>query len=278
MDLRLYPLILVFFSLIAVVLVGGCTNSSLNIGNTQLKILDVDSESQSLSSIDVYVTVKNTGSTTANNVVVAAIIVPESDVYSTLENPEILKTIALDDSQNGVLMLDRDFIDALGSGETVKAHLYVNPDDLLNGWDILKVAFADNAEIVYYGQDSSSSIGVSQGTTPYATIPTVTSTTLPEPEYAIGDVINDERNSDVAWVILDYDSQSDEYEEDVIFKWDKYDAGKYGWYPYGATAGTWGYRFDSDSSWFDRDFVEEYYPYILGHVNPDRIPIREDYD
>jgi hypothetical protein len=284
MDMKIHSLVLVFFSVIAVVLTGGCTDSSLSEGDTHLQILDVGAENQSISSIDTYMTVKNTGSTTANNIVVAVITLPESDVSSALESTEILKLVTLNDSQNEDLMLDRDFVDALGPGETVKIHLSVNPDGLSDGWDILRVAFADNAEVVYSEPESSSSIGVQPGntpytttpTTPYTTKPTVTSAPLQEPAYAIGDVISYEQDSDVAEVILDYDPQNDAYKTDVIFKWDEYDTGEYGWYPHSAPAGTWGYRLESkDSSWTDRVTMEKSYPYVLGHA--DQIALREDY-
>ncbi|QSZ67071.1 hypothetical protein RJ40_05960 [Methanofollis aquaemaris] len=277
MDMKITPLFLLFVSVIAVVLTGGCTDSSLSEGDTHLHILDVGAEDQSMSSIDTYMTVKNTGSTTAHNIVVAVITLPESDVSSALESTEILKITALNDSQNEDLMLDRDFVDALGPGETIKIHLSVNPDDLSDGWDVLRVAFADNAEVVYSEPEPSSSLGVQPGNTPYTTTPPVPSAPLSEPAYAIGDVISYEQDSDVAEVILDYDAQNDAYKTDVIFKWDEYDTGEYGWYPYSAPAGTWGYRLESnDSSWTDRTCIEKSCPYVLGHA--DSIALREDYD
>ncbi|WP_067047955.1 hypothetical protein [Methanofollis ethanolicus] len=284
MDMKINPLVLVFFSVIAVVVTGGCTDSSPDIRDTHLEILDVGAENQSISSLDTYMTVKNTGPTTAHNIVVAVIILPESDVSSILESTEILKIVARNDSQNEDLMLDRDFVDALGPGETIKIHLSVNPDDLSDGWDVLRVAFADNAEVVYSEPEPSSSPGVLQGSTPSTTTPTTPSTTTPtatsaplqEPAYAIGDVISYEQDSNVAEVILDYDAHDDVYKTDVIFKWDEYDTGEYGWYPYSAPAGTWGYRLESnDSSWTDRTCMEKSYPYVLGHA--DQIALREDY-
>lgn len=277
MVMKITPMVLLFVSVIAVVLTGGCTDSSLSEGDTHLQILDGGAENQSISSIDTYMTVKNTGSTTAHNILVAVIILPESDVSSALESPEILMIVALNDSQNEDLMLDRDFVDALGPEETTEIHLSVNLDDLSDGWDVLRVAFADNAEVVYSEPEPSSSIRVQRGNTPYTTTPTVTSALLPEPAYAIGDVISYEQDSDVAEVILDYNSQNDAYKTDVIFKWDEYDTGEYGWYPYSAPAGTWGYRLESnDSSWTDRTCMEKSYPYVLGHA--DHIALREDYD
>lgn len=285
MDMKIHSLVLVFVSLIAVVLTGGCTDSSLSEGDTHLQILDVGAENQSISSIDTYMTVKNTGSITAHNIVVAVITLPESDVSSALESTEILKILALNNSQNEDIMLDRDFVDALGPGETVKIRLSVNPDDLSDGWDVLRVAFADNAEVVYSEPEPSSSLGVQPGNTPSTTTSTTPSTTTPpatsaplqEPAYAIGDVISYEQDSNVAEVILDYDAHNDAYKTDVIFKWDEYDTGEYGWYPHSAPAGTWGYRLESnDSSWTDRTCMEKSYPYVLGHA--DQIALREDYD
>ncbi|MBP2146468.1 hypothetical protein J2129_001922 [Methanofollis sp. W23] len=277
MVIKITPSVLLFVSVIAVVLTGGCTDSSLSEGDTHLQILDGGAENQSTSSIDTYMSVKNTGSTTAHNVVVAVITLPESDISSALESTEILRTVTLNDSHNEDLMLDRDFFDALGPGETIKIHLSVNPDALSDGWDVLRVAFADNAEVVYSEPEPSSSLGVQLGNTPDTTTPAVPSALLPEPAYAIGDVISYEQDSDVAEVILDYDPQNDAYKTDVIFKWDEYDTGEYGWYPYSAPAGTWGYRLESnDSSWTDRTCMEKSYPYVLGHA--DSIALREDYD
>ncbi|QYZ79024.1 hypothetical protein E2N92_06080 [Methanofollis formosanus] len=170
MDMKINPLVLLFFSVIAVVLTVGCTDSSLSEGDTHLQILDGGAENQSISSIDIQ-----------------------------------------------------------------------------------------------------------PGNTPDTTTPPLPSAPLPEPAYAIGDVISYEQDSDVAEVILDYDSQNDAYQTDVIFKWDEYDTGEYGWYPHSAPAGTWGYRLErNDSSWTDRTCMEKSYPYVLGHADP--IALREDYD
>jgi len=71
-------------------------------------------------------------------------------------------------------------------------------------------------------------------------------------KYQPGDIIDEApTNDDPCWLVLSYDSKTDEYETAVIFKYDD---------------GTWGYRLNEDSDWDKRDFIEEYYPAYITHV------------
>lgn len=79
------------------------------------------------------------------------------------------------------------------------------------------------------------------------------------PRYQPGDIIYDRpTNGDPLWIILEFDPITDEYEMDLINKFD---------------SGSWGYRFDYNTDWYTRSFVEEYYGTLITHVSLQEVKV-----
>lgn len=91
--------------------------------------------------------------------------------------------------------------------------------------------------------------------------PTPTSTPLPEPKYVPGDIIAKEpTNKDCLWTVISYDEATDEYETNYIFH---------------NRDGTWGHFANEDTSWWERDYVEESHPTLIDHVDLSTVTIGE---
>jgi hypothetical protein len=80
------------------------------------------------------------------------------------------------------------------------------------------------------------------------------------PKFSPGDIIADEQtNADGLHYILSYDSNTEEYHYAFIYRNDN---------------GSWGYRYSSSDDWEDKDFIEEYYPIVVGHVDPSQVEVK----
>jgi hypothetical protein len=79
------------------------------------------------------------------------------------------------------------------------------------------------------------------------------------PKYRPGDIIDDAPTDDgPCWLVISYDQDTDEYETAVVFMHDD---------------GSWGYLLGEDTDWDERDFIEEYYPVLIAHVDLSDIDI-----
>ena len=97
--------------------------------------------------------------------------------------------------------------------------------------------------------------------TPEATA-TPTPTPKPEPKYSRGDIIDmtaGDKGKDMAWLILSYDSEKDEYQEVTIYK----------------VGDKWTYYDDED--WVDREIEESVLSYKIGYIDPSRLKTYEEY-
>lgn len=96
-------------------------------------------------------------------------------------------------------------------------------------------------------------------TTSQTTVATLQPTQTQEPKYQPGDIIyGSPTNGDPCWLVLSYDQKTGEYETAVVFKYKD---------------GSWGYRLDEDTDWDKRDFIEEYYPAYIAHVELSNVKI-----
>ena len=91
--------------------------------------------------------------------------------------------------------------------------------------------------------------------------PSPTPTSLPEPKYDPGDIIAEKPiDKYCLMTIISYDDYTDEYEVNYIFR---------------NRDGSWGHFVDDDTSWLSREFVEEYHPILIAHVDLSTITIGE---
>ncbi|MCX6688704.1 MAG: IPT/TIG domain-containing protein, partial [Methanoregula sp.] len=91
------------------------------------------------------------------------------------------------------------------------------------------------------------------------TTTTVPTTSAPVIKYAAGDIIGKTSTStDSVWLILAYDQTADQYERALIYK---------------NTAGTWGYRTNTNTDKLTRETVEKLYPVKISHVTVSSVPI-----
>jgi hypothetical protein len=96
---------------------------------------------------------------------------------------------------------------------------------------------------------------ITQSTTTYSTqSPTSVPTPIPtiSPKYKVGDIIADGQSI----IIIDYNSWTDRYQYDKIFK---------------NNDGSWGYRLYPDYHWEARLTIERNYPYLQAHLDPSKI-------
>lgn len=86
-----------------------------------------------------------------------------------------------------------------------------------------------------------------------STVTTPEPTPVSEPKYLPGDIVyKSPTNGDPCWLILSYDPKTDEYEIAGIFKFDD---------------NSWGYRLDEETDWEKREFMENYCPTHIAHVD-----------
>ncbi len=98
------------------------------------------------------------------------------------------------------------------------------------------------------------SSGPASGTT--TTVPT---TSAPTSKYAAGDIIGKTSTStDYVWLIISYDATANQYERALIYK---------------NTAGTWGYRTNTNTDKLDRATLEKQYPVKISHVTVSSVPV-----
>ncbi len=79
------------------------------------------------------------------------------------------------------------------------------------------------------------------------------------PRFSPGDLVYERpTNQGMVWLILGYDGRTDEYAMDTIFRY---------------ADGNWGYRLDSEVSWFTRDYIDTYVNTLINHVDPSQVTI-----
>ncbi|MBN2134721.1 MAG: hypothetical protein JW737_03235 [Acidobacteria bacterium] len=113
----------------------------------KIDIDDISADFISSNILRVNFTIKNTGTTTAKNVVAGAIRVDDEQLDSLLElleSPSGVEQLLEDD----VLCLDKKIIGDIPAGGYATASLSYVTDDLENCF-VMKVAVADNADGVF---------------------------------------------------------------------------------------------------------------------------------
>ena len=84
---------------------------------------------------------------------------------------------------------------------------------------------------------------------------------IPEPKYVPGDIIAEKpTNEDCLTTVISYNKDTDEYESNYIFR---------------NRDGSWGHFIKEDTSWYGREFLEEYMPTLIAHVDISTITIGE---
>lgn len=101
---------------------------------------------------------------------------------------------------------------------------------------------------------------VTPPTTIKTTVTTPQPTPQPTPKYAQGDVVAWQSDEDyMGRVILGFNETSHRYLVDHIYR--NHD-------------GTWGHTYvEREGNWHDYWWIEDEYPYVIGHVNPDAITV-----
>jgi len=101
--------------------------------------------------------------------------------------------------------------------------------------------------------------GCSSQSSSGSTTVTTTTTTMPGPLYVAGDIVaKSSTQTAPLWLILSYDSASDQYERALIYQ---------------NSDGSWGYRVNSASDTLPRADMEKIYPVKVAHVTATSVPI-----
>jgi hypothetical protein len=84
---------------------------------------------------------------------------------------------------------------------------------------------------------------------------------IPEPKYVPCDIIAEQpTDEDCLMTIISYNKDTDEYEVGFIHR---------------NKDGSWGHFINEDTSWYDREFLEEYMPTLIAHVGKTQIRIMD---
>jgi hypothetical protein len=86
----------------------------------------------------------------------------------------------------------------------------------------------------------------------------VTTTTTPTAHYSAGDIVAKTASQSPFWLILSYDSTTDQYSRALIYK---------------NTDGSWGHRNDASNDTLVRASMEKLYPVKVSHVDLSSVPI-----
>jgi hypothetical protein len=119
--------------------------------STTLQILDVDVTygDTDLGEVAIDITVKNTGSAIAKNVTVVAVDYPEEEIDSLIGNTSLMAEVMTDPRYDSI-RLDAGHLGDVAPGAVETVRLNRSIEGVLEGWEAVKLAKADNAPPVAY--------------------------------------------------------------------------------------------------------------------------------